>query len=104
MDIDDKASKDTMSEELDPKGFSSTQAALGFCALGLLAGLIVTPFVGTQTQLVSTEITGAVDRTVTGSISTGEETRRYTIRQSVMQRDPSVPCIIYEDGTQEGGC
>lgn len=99
-----KISKDTMAEELDPKGFSSTQAALGFCALGLLAGLVVTPLVGTDTQVVSTDITGAIDRTVTGSIADTGEARRYTIRQSVMQRDPNVPCIIFEDGTQEGGC
>lgn len=99
-----KTAEDTMSEELDPDGFSSTQTALGFCALGLLGILFLTPVLSGGAQIVSNELTGGIDRTVTGSIGKTDNTLRYTIRQSVMQSDPSVPCIIFEDGSQQGGC
>lgn len=95
-------------EEVDPSGFSSFQAALGFCALGVLGALVLAPLAdkGAQHIGVLASSQDGIDRTVTGAVEPAkpDEVRRYTIRRSVLQRDPSQDCIIYEDGTEEGGC
>lgn len=103
--------------ELDPQGFSSLQMALGFCALGALGALLVAPLMadGAARIGILADSDGGIDTTVVGSITSGgassasplispDETRTYTIRRSVLQADPTVDCIIYDDGTQEGGC
>lgn len=89
-------------------GFSTVQVTVGFCVLGLLGALFLTPILDSGAQRLAGAAEslspGGFDRTVTGSINKPSRTKRYTIRRSVMQKDPSVPCIIYEDGTREGGC
>lgn len=89
-------------------GISTIKVAVGFCIAGLAAAVFLTPVldIGSERFDLSqrAKITGPVDTTVTGAIEKAKTSRRYTIRRSVMQKDPSVPCYIFEDGTREGGC
>ena len=89
-------------------GISTIKLAIGFCAAGLAAAMFLTPLldIGSERFALSQRaaISGPVDRTVTGAIEKAKTVRRYTIRRSVMQKDPSRPCYIFEDGTMEGGC
>ncbi|MEM9732134.1 MAG: hypothetical protein AAF903_01465 [Pseudomonadota bacterium] len=103
-------------EELDPKGFSSLQLAIGFCAIGALGALFVAPMMadGAARIGILADSSDGIDDTVVGSIDRDQPTaaprisntegRSYTIRQSVLQSSPSAECIIYDDGGQEGDC
>ena len=94
----------------------SVRTALGFGVLCLIAALVLTPALDNRAPQVATisdeDLPAGIDRTVTGSIKPAAEvapqppkgTLRYTIRRSVVQKDPSEPCYIYEDGTSHGGC
>lgn len=91
--------------ELESSNFGSIKTLLGICAVGLLAIFFLMPVIEDGTdKIVTMAIKNNTDDVVTGSVESEPEVRRYTVRQSVLQSDPSVPCIIYEDGTQEGGC
>ena len=92
-------------------GIPTVRLALGFCTLGLLAALFLTPLLDTAAEklagLGADEERVGIDRTVTGSVTPTQRTdrpRRYIIRRSVMQKNPSAPCFLYEDGTREGEC
>lgn len=89
-------------------GFSTTKIAVGFCVAGLLAALFLTPVLDTGAQRLAfvqrSTLPNQIDTTVTGAIEKAKTSRRYIIRRSVMQKNPSQPCYIFEDGSREGGC
>ncbi|MEL7273316.1 MAG: hypothetical protein AAGK33_07745 [Pseudomonadota bacterium] len=103
-------------DELDPKGFSSLQLALGFCAMGALGALFVAPLMADGAARIGllADSGDGIDDTVVGSIKNSAPTttppvrntqgRSYTIRQSVLQSSPTAECIIYDDGGEEGDC
>ncbi|NKB53958.1 MAG: hypothetical protein GKR97_17380 [Rhizobiaceae bacterium] len=104
--------------------------ALAFGMLGIAAGLILTPALNRGALQIAfnpeAELSGQIDRTVTGSVVQASATSgaptarstlaqstefnlpngtsRYIIRRSVIQKDPAEPCYIFEDGTSKGGC
>ena len=94
----------------------SLPSAFLFGALALAAAFILAPVLDNGTQrvanLTSSEPSNGIDTTITGSIASqsdpalGNEngTIRYTIRRSVIQKNPSDPCYIYADGTRRGDC
>lgn len=106
----------TSEEELDPKGFSSLQLALGFCAMGALGALFVAPLMADGAARIGllADSGDGIDDTVVGSIEASPQTlaprarntegRSYTVRRSVLQSSPTAECIIYDDGGQEGDC
>ncbi|MGI9365418.1 MAG: hypothetical protein ACR2O8_09575 [Rhizobiaceae bacterium] len=91
-------------------------SALLFGILALVAAFILAPVLDSGTQHVANLPQGdgvnPIDATVTGSVSpqlgqqpTAESGKiRYTIRRSVIQKNPSEPCYIYADGTRKGDC
>lgn len=97
-------------------GGGSLRSAFAFCVLGLLAAVFLAPMLNSNTQQVATIqdelLPDNIDRTVTGSIEADETqvappqngTVRYTIRRSVIQKNPSEPCFIYENGATQGDC
>ena len=89
-------------------GLSSLRTALGFSVLGLLAALFLAPVLESGTQSLAWFANGGsnspIDQTVTGSVDETGGTRTYIIRRSVMQKDPTRPCIVYQDGTTEPDC
>lgn len=80
--------------------------ATGFAVLSVVAAFFVVPMLQGEDDglTVVSAPPFEIDRTITGSIRRPDTTRRYTIRHSVLQKDPNKPCFIYEDGTREGGC
>ncbi|MEO1398154.1 MAG: hypothetical protein AAFU56_04710 [Pseudomonadota bacterium] len=88
-------------------GFTTLQAAGAFAVMALLAAIFVPGVYGEPGQRFAA-FRGdptTVDATITGSVEgKPKRTKRYTIRRSVLQKDPNKPCIIFEDGTREGGC
>lgn len=85
---------------------TSMQVALGCAALALVFTLALTPSsenIANRIALQSPLAGDNIDRVVTGSIKKST-TRRYTIRRSVLQKDPHATCTIYDDGTREGDC
>lgn len=92
----------------DLAGISNAKIAIGFCVAGLAAAVFLTPLLDMGADKLALgqrlAVSGPIDTTVTGAIEKAKKSRRYTIRRSVMQRDPSQPCYIFEDGTREGGC
>ncbi|MEL6968384.1 MAG: hypothetical protein AAGM04_13480 [Pseudomonadota bacterium] len=91
----------------DARGFSTLQAALGFAAIAVVAGMFIPELYSRKdAKLASFQTAAGIDRTVTGTIadSKPKRVRRYTVRRSIWQKDPSKPCIIYDDGSREGGC
>ncbi|MEM8751206.1 MAG: hypothetical protein AAGF28_12975 [Pseudomonadota bacterium] len=100
-------------------GFSALHVALGFAALGLLSLVFLTPAVDRAAQRMALQYlnNGSVDNITTGSVRRSADrppvngasrsrgqTRRYTIRRSVLNKNPSEPCIIYDDGARSGNC
>ena len=91
-------------------------SALLFGLLALVAAFILAPVLDSGNQQVanmdSCDGVNATDTTVTGSVSSqsgqqpsaGSGPIRYTIRRSVIQKNPSEPCYIYADGTRKGDC
>ena len=77
----------------------------GLLRIALLFGSIAVAFSLFLVPMLSTTgidtVSPGVDRILTGSISKGSE---YTLRRSVLQRDPSAYCIIRNDGTSTGSC
>ena len=45
-----------------------------------------------------------LDRMSTGSLAPRNGGETYTIRRSVLQKDPSAVCIIHETGSRSGSC
>ncbi len=85
-------------------GVSSLQIALGFAAFALVATIFLPPtgaYYGERIANLGGKDAG-IDPVVTGSVE--KKTRRYTIRRSVLTKDPSKPCVIYANGVQEGNC
>ena len=97
-------------------GGGSLRSAFAFCVLGLLAAVFLAPMLNSNTQQVATIedklLPDNIDRTVTGSVEADQSqatpprngTVRYTIRRSVIQKNPSEPCYIYENGATQGDC
>ncbi len=90
-------------------GLTSVQTALGFGAAAFVAALFLTPMLDTGSQRVAYfgSFKGGqnIDPITTATTRKGDvKTKRYTIRRSVLQKNPSEPCIIYETGLSEGDC
>jgi len=94
----------------DAQGFTTLQAAGAFAIIALAAAVFVPGIYGEPSQRFAAfrGDPATVDATVTGSVGTqprpAKRTKRYTIRRSVLQKNPNTPCIIFEDGSREGGC
>lgn len=92
---------------MDQSGLSTLQLALGFAALAIVAGLLGSPLAASLTSGRSAPQIAAnpgIDTTVTGSVKKQPVTRTYTIRRSVLQKDPSRVCKIWSNGHREGDC
>jgi len=92
-------------------GLTSMQVALGCAGVALAATFILAPQSGKIAEHIALQQPNAdqfIDRTVTGSIdnpiSSRGKLQRYTVRRSVLQKDPSATCIIYADGSRKGDC
>ena len=95
-------------------GGGTIRTALAFCIFGLLVAMAMVPVLSDGTQhlagIVNPGLSDPIDTTVTGSVkntaqrSQQQGTVRYTIRRSVMHKNPSQPCYIYEDGTRRDDC
>jgi len=89
---------------------SSMQVALGCAGLALAATLALSlssESIANRIALQSPGISNNIDHVVTGSVSRETPrgiTQRYTVRRSVLQKDPNATCIIYADGTRQGDC
>lgn len=91
-------------------------SALLFGMLALAAAFVVAPIVDGGTQQIANlpldDSATRIDTTVTGSVTANSGPKsdgssgkvRYTIRRSVIQKNPSEPCYIYADGTRSGDC
>ncbi|MEM1040619.1 MAG: hypothetical protein AAGI12_14245 [Pseudomonadota bacterium] len=89
------------------KGFTTLQAAGAFAVIALVSAVFIPGIYGEPNQRFAAFRGGptGIDATVTGTVAAKpQRVKRYTIRRSVLQKDPNTPCIVYEDGTQEGGC
>ncbi len=73
----------------DAGGGVAMQAALVFGAAGLALALIGPPLMENAGSRLIAARQGGIDRTTTGSVSTGG---RYTIRKSVLSDTPQVVC------------
>ncbi len=89
-------------------GLTSLKSAIGFSVLGLLAAILLVPMVQSGSQTLAWIGNGGSDRqidsTVTGSVDEESGTRTYIIRRSVLQKNPTQPCIVYQDGTTQADC
>lgn len=90
------------------RGFTSLKLALGFSVCAIAAALFLTPLVDSNDQTFAYFSDGfqdpGFDNITTGSVKKRDNIKRYTIRRSVLQKDPEAPCIIYESGLREGDC
>ena len=80
---------------------------LGFGAVAIAGGLFLTPVLDSGSEYASGEpkvVYPGIDPITTAGVPSKRATKRYTIRRSVLQKDPSEPCLIYEDGSREGSC
>lgn len=73
----------------DAGGGMAMQAALVFGAAGLALALVGPPLMESAGSRLVAARQGGIDRTTTGSVSTGG---RYTIRKSVLSDTPQVVC------------
>ena len=80
-------------------GYTSLQAAMTFAVVGVVASLTALPYFENSNRSVLN-----LSQFVTGQGDESTEVRRYTITQSVLQKDYQTGCTEYEDGTQEGSC
>jgi hypothetical protein len=91
-------------------GVSTSQViklCLGFGAVAIAGALFLTPVLDSGSQYADGDpevIYPGIDPITTAGVSSQRRTQRYTIRRSVLQQDPSTPCLIYEDGRREGNC
>lgn len=91
-------------------GVSTSQViklCLGFGAVAVAGALFLTPVLDDGSQYANGNpevIYPGIDPITTAGVPSSRRTKRYTIRRSVLQRDPSEPCLIYEDGRREGSC
>jgi hypothetical protein len=80
--------------------------ALLFGTAAIALSLILTPMLSSDKGDTGMQAnTTDYDNITTGSIPTHDgKVKRYTIRRSVLQENPSDVCIINQDGTRTGGC
>jgi hypothetical protein len=77
--------------------------ALLFGTAAIALTLIVTPMLTPQRADRMQASTMDYDNITTGSVPSSDgKTKRYTIRRSVLQQNPSDVCIIGSDGTKTG--
>ncbi len=92
------------------EGVSTSQViklCLGFGAVAVASALFLTPVLDSGSEFANGDpkvVYPGIDPITTAGISSNRATKRYTIRRSVLQKDPSEPCLIYEDGSREGSC
>jgi hypothetical protein len=55
-----------------------------------------------SSDMTASIIYGGLDRTATGTVRNGAN--QYTIRRSVLQKNPGSMCIIHSNGTKSGDC
>jgi hypothetical protein len=86
------------------KRSGALNSALIFGVAAIAITLIVTPFLAKhdapELQAVAPSL---YDNITTGSItSSGETSKRYIIRRSLLQQTPGAVCIINSDGSSSG--
>lgn len=82
-------------------GMGSLRIALLFGSAAVALALLIVPFAERQAARSFASSPG-VDRMSTGSIQ--RPSNAYTIRRSVLQRDPNSVCIIRSNGMRTGDC
>jgi hypothetical protein len=80
-------------------GMVMLRATLLFGSAAMALALILTPIADRFSR--DPNIGAALDYMATGSI---ERSGNYTIRRSVLQKDPSSVCIVRPDGRHSGDC
>ena len=92
------------------EGVSTSQViklCLGFGAVAIAGALFLTPVLDNGSEYANGHpevIYQGVDPITTAGVPSKRGATRYTIRRSVLQQDPSAPCLIYADGRREGDC
>ncbi len=93
--------KDLVTSQSRRTGVLNLSLLFGTAVIALT--LILTPMLASKTDtrvMANTAID--YDNISTGSIPSGQTTKRYTVRRSVLQEMPGAVCIIDGDGTKSG--
>ncbi len=81
-------------------GSGAVRLALLFGSVAIALALIAVPLLERKSGSLTARSRN-IDYVNTGSIARGST---YTVRRSVLQRDPGAVCIIRGDGTLSGDC
>ncbi|MDA8870861.1 hypothetical protein N9H93_05755 [Rhizobiaceae bacterium] len=87
-------------------GYTSTQAALAFAALGIVGAVFVTPMMdrGTLPGNFARLDASKYDLTTTAGVRSSSRDRAISIQRSVLQPKGSRGCVIFDSGRREGDC
>ncbi|WEZ85069.1 hypothetical protein P6U16_12680 [Rhizobium sp. 32-5/1] len=93
--------KDLVTSQSRRTGVLNLSLLFGTAVIALT--LILTPMLASKTDnRVLANAPFDYDNIQTGSIPSGNATKRYTVRRSVLQEMPGAVCIIDSDGTKSG--
>ncbi len=92
--------KDLVTSQSRRTGVLNLSLLFGTAVIALT--LILTPMLASKTDNRVANAPFDYDNIHTGSVPSGNATKRYTVRRSVLQEMPGAVCIIDGDGTKSG--